>query len=47
MKIGAVGGVTRLMIKAYHAQKKSNPNATDREIFRAITNGDIALQVSI
>jgi len=37
LKKGAIGGTTRLMIKAYHMKKKSNPELSDREIFRAIT----------
>ena len=37
MKKGAIGGATRLMIKAYRMQKESNPDVSDREIFRAIT----------
>ena len=37
MKKGAIGGTTRLLIKAYHMQKESNPNASDREIFGTIT----------
>lgn len=37
MKKGAIGGTTRLIIKAYSIQKESNPELSDREIFRAIT----------
>lgn len=29
MKKGAIGGATRLLMKAYHMQKESNPNARD------------------
>jgi hypothetical protein len=37
MKKGAIGGATRLMIKAYRREKESNPNTSDREIFKTIT----------
>jgi len=37
MKKGAVGINVRSMIKAYYMQKDSDPNVSDREIFKGIT----------
>jgi len=37
MKKGAIGGATKLMIKAYRKQKEANPNETLTESLTAIT----------